>query len=52
LGIDRMADLLKKFNSFYSLCFYLLVFISFIAISNINIFEIFKADIGSPWLIN
>lgn len=51
LGIDRTSNLLKKFNNFYYLAFYLLIYIFLIIISNINIFKIFKCDIGSPWLI-
>lgn len=49
LGIDRIANFLKRYKYWYSLVFYLAIFVFLIIISNINIFKIFPYDSGSPW---
>ena len=50
LGIDRIAQFLKTYKSWYSLLFYILAFAFLIIISNVDIFKIFRYDICTPWL--
>lgn len=50
LGIDRIARFLKTYKNWYSLIFYILAFALLIIISNVDIFKIFRYDIGFPWL--
>ncbi|MDO8601087.1 MAG: glycosyltransferase family 39 protein [bacterium] len=44
LGIDRVADYLKRYKAWYAKAFLVAVFIFLIIISNINIFKIFPYD--------
>lgn len=49
LGIDEIADFLKKYKRWFSPAFYLIIFIFLIVISNVDIFKIFTYDVSSPW---
>lgn len=42
LGIDRLADFLKRYGGWCSIVFYLIIFLFLIIISNINIYQIFS----------
>ncbi len=49
LGIDRVARFLKKYKSWYSPVFYLVVFVFLIIISSVNVFKIFSYEGGFFW---
>lgn len=51
LGMDKIAECLKKYKNQYAPLFYLLVFLFLIIISSINIYKIFPYDIQCcSWL--
>ena len=50
LGIDRIAQFLKRYKNWYSPAFYLTIYVFLIIISSIDVFKIFSYDGGFPWL--
>jgi hypothetical protein len=51
LGIEKTANIIKNYKSYYYPIFYLIIFIILIIISNVNIFKLFHYDSGYPWFL-